>query len=300
MSAAPEPLDREDGAIAREALRPFLTDRGVINILAVDHRDAMRNAYARLGVRDVTEAEMLATKARILDILAPAVSGVLADARAASLPRPPGLGLFMPLEEQGYDTVDGGRLNRLMSDFTPADGPGLGADGCKLLLYYRADHEPTARLQLGLTVNAATVCHRHGLALVVEPKVYRLVDEDEDAYRSRFGELVVASGRDLATSGADLIKLQYPGTQELCAEVTAATSPVPWALLGGEIESDTFASELEDACRGGASGFIAGRAIWGGALGLRPGAQTTWLEQTALPLLQRLCNITEARARRIV
>jgi tagatose 1,6-diphosphate aldolase len=299
MSATPaQTLPDTTGRTA--SLRPLTDARGVIRILALDHRDAMRNAYKRAGITDVTDQVMLDVKAKIIDALAPQASAILLDSLAISLPRPFPLGVIMPLETQGHDSLAGGRLNRLMTDFSSARAAELGARGCKLLLYYRADHRATAKLQLGLAAAVARECHQAGLALIVEPKVYRLEREDESVYLGRFGGLVVAGAEHLARSGADLLKLQYPGSVELCKRVSEAASPVPWTLLGGEIDGDTFTAQLQDACAAGASGFIAGRAIWGHALSLEPSDQQRWLESDAQPLLERLIKITETHARRIV
>lgn len=290
-----------DAAGARERWLAWFTGRnGTICALALDHRDAMRNAYRQLGVIDVTERTMLAAKARIISGLAGRASAILLDSRAVRLPRPAELGVFMPLEVQGHESRAGGRLNRLLDDFGPRDALAAGADGCKLLLYYRADHLETSLPQLELAAQAAEASHEVGLPLVVEPKVYRLGDEDEVSFQWRFGELVVAAARDLSQSGADLLKLQYPGDRRLCERVSEAAAPLHWTLLGGEVDDATFAFQLRDACRAGACGFIAGRAIWGKALALEPGAQAEWLERYGEPLFERLCNITETYARRIV
>src|SRR5439155_699922 len=68
-----------------------------------------------------------------------------------------------------------------------------------------------------------------------------------------------------------------------------------WALLGGsEVDGETFADQLATACRAGAKGFIAGRAIWSGCLGLEPAEQERWLRDEACPLFDRLVSITLA------
>lgn len=300
MSTAPARRTPRDATARSASLRPFASASGAIRILALDHRDAMRNAYSRAGMHDVTDEVMLDAKARIIEALAPQASAMLLDSLAISLPRPLPLGVMMPLETQGHHNLDGGRLNRLMTEFSPSQAAELGARGCKLLLYYRADHQVTATLQLGLAAAVARECHRAGIALIVEPKVYRLQAETDDTYADRFGDLVITAARHLARSGADLLKLQYPGTAELCQQVTEAAAPLQWTLLGGEIDGDTFASQLRDACRAGASGFIAGRVIWGGALAFDAPGQEHWLKQDARPRLQQLCEITETHARRIV
>jgi len=43
-------------------------------------------------------------------------------------------------------------------------------------------------------------------------------------------------------------------------------SPSPWALLSEGRDYDEFRELLAIACRAGASGFLGGRAIWGGAV----------------------------------
>jgi tagatose 1,6-diphosphate aldolase len=265
---------------------------GAICVLALDHRDAMRNAFLRAGVEGVTAEEVVELKARIVEALAPSASGVLLDEQAAGACPLDGLGLLVPLEQQGHEPLDGTRLNRL--EFSAVDARRLGADGCKLLLYYRADHGASAARQRELVARAAADCHRLGLPLALEPLVYRLADESEDAYRGVFAELVIAGARDLAGSGADLLKLQYPGDAGSCARLTAAAAPLRWVLLGGsEVDADRLAVQLETACDAGASGFMVGRAIWGGALGLPAADQAAWLAAQARPRFERLVAIAE-------
>jgi tagatose 1,6-diphosphate aldolase len=292
--------DVMDADSLTSALRSLASPRGAISMLALDHRDAMRNAYRRVGIEEVDEATMADAKARVIDVLGARCSAVLLDAPSVSRCRREGAGLLVPLEAQGHVAMDGGRLTSLLEDFGPADAARLGADGCKLLLYYRSDHHATAARQLELVRTVAAECHRHGLALTVEPLAYRLRDEDEGRFAAAFGELVVAGARDLARAGADLLKVQYPGSETACGMVSEAVRPLHWTLLGGsDVDGETFASQLRVACDAGACGFIAGRAIWGGALVLPAERQTAWLEEHARPLFERLATITDTYARRI-
>jgi tagatose-1,6-bisphosphate aldolase len=273
-------------------LESLATERGILALLALDHRDALRNAFARAGVDAVDEETMLAAKGRIAAALAPHVSGILLDEASAKLAAPPGLPVVLPLEEQGHETLEGGRVNRLMR---------LPATECaahKLLLYYRADHDASASRQRALAEQAAAIARAAGVPLVLEPLVYRLDGEDETAYGSRFGELVAAAAADLAGSGAAVLKLQFPGDD--CSALTDASTPLPWALLGGsDVDGETFARQLEVACDAGGSGFIAGRAIWGGALGLDGDDADAWLAGQAAPLLARLRRTADLRGRPI-
>src|SRR5262249_8641172 len=79
---------------------------------------AMRNAFARVGIEDVSAETMAETKARIVEAIAAVASGALLDHEAARR-RPDGLGALVPLEKQGYTTINGGRLTEL--EFTAED-----------------------------------------------------------------------------------------------------------------------------------------------------------------------------------
>src|SRR5262249_536274 len=149
------------------------------------HRDAMRNAFRRVGIEDVSVETMAETKARIVEAVAGVASGALLDHDAARR-RPEGLGVLVPLERQGYTTVDGGRVTEL--EFSAEDALAVEADGCKLLVHYRADHSTSAERQRELVAGAAEDCHRNGLPLVVEPLAYRFDDESEEAYGAGFAD----------------------------------------------------------------------------------------------------------------
>ena len=102
--------------VGAESLRPFLTPAGALCALALDHRDAMRNAFARAGMSKFSDAAMLDVKARIADALAPAVSAMLLDGPALARCRSAGAGVFVPLEEQGHERLGDGRLTPLLDD----------------------------------------------------------------------------------------------------------------------------------------------------------------------------------------
>jgi sulfofructosephosphate aldolase len=265
---------------------PFRTRDGTFCLLALDHRDALRNAFRRAGVEDVSAEQMLDVKRRIAAVLGERASGILLDHAAVEC-RPAWGGLLVPLEAQGHEQLDGARLNRL--EFSAQDALRVGADGCKLLLWYRADHHESSARQAELLAGAADDCGREGLPLILEPLVYKLEGESDAAFADAFADLVVAAARELHV--CDLLKLQYPG-EGAVEGAAAAAAPLEWALLGGsDVDGETFADQLTIACRAGANGFIAGRAIWSGCLGLPPEEQERWLRREARPLFDRLVTI---------
>ncbi|NKQ55028.1 hypothetical protein HFP15_19280 [Amycolatopsis sp. K13G38] len=270
-----------------ERLRAAASWDGVYCLLALDHRDAMRNAFARAGLDGVDEEKMLQVKGRIADTLTSRASGILLDPAALERCRPKDAGVLMPLEAQGYEPFAGGRLTRL--EHTVAELAELGADGCKLLIYYRYDHRETAWRQRELVHRAVADCRQHRLPLVLEPLLYRLEGETSHPHP----DLIVGAARDLAGIGADLLKLPFPGRREACEQVSELAD---WVLLGGsDTDRDTFAEQLVIATSAGACGFIAGRPIWGGALGLDEAEQAKWLAEDALPYFDRLTDIAHGR-----
>jgi tagatose 1,6-diphosphate aldolase len=83
--------------------------------------------------------------------------------------------------------------------------------------------------------------------------------------------VVVDTARRIGALGVDVLKLEYPVAAEesdedewleACLEVTAA-SPCPWTVLSAGIDFETFVRQFTVACTAGASGFVAGRTIWG-------------------------------------
>jgi tagatose 1,6-diphosphate aldolase len=55
--------------------------------------------------------------------------------------------------------------------------------------------------------------------------------------------------------------------ESACAELDAEI-PVPWVILSAGVNFDTFVRQAEVACRAGASGVLAGRAVWKESVGM--------------------------------
>ncbi|HEY8282335.1 MAG TPA: hypothetical protein VIG28_07605, partial [Leifsonia sp.] len=58
---------------------------------------------------------------------------------------------------------------------------------------------------------------------------------------------------------------------------------------------DAFLPAVEAACRAGASGFLAGRALWSDVVGADDVAST--LRSRSLPRLERLIDVVDREAR---
>lgn len=232
---------------------------GAICGLALDHRDSMRVA-AR--ARDFPEdnVSLRSLKTELARGLAHEASVVLLDTELGTdaMADLAGTPLVIPLEAQGYETVGKGRLTTLLSDVDPDRAAALGAVGCKLLLPYRPDLADAARKQDETAAAVVASCLAAGVLSIIEPLVYGEVPA--------LGPSVVETAKRIARLGPDLLKLQYPGDAYYCQRLTDVCGAVPWVLLGGGMNEETFLEELRDACTAGARGYIVGRTAWDTAL----------------------------------
>jgi sulfofructosephosphate aldolase len=69
---------------------------------------------------------------------------------------------------------------------------------------------------------------------------------------------------------------------------------VPWVVLSQGVPQDEFPAAVEAACRGGASGFLAGRALWTNALAADD--PTELLRTQSVPRLQELIELVDRHA----
>ena len=116
------------------------------------------------------------------------------------------------------------------------------------------------------------------MPLVVEPLWYPLEGETwRTRRRARRGTTRwCARPATFAELGADIIKVEFPGyvgtergrRGRACAGLDAGVD-VPWVLLSASATYEQF-EQLRIAAAAGACGFMAGRAIWGDAVGPLP------------------------------
>jgi sulfofructosephosphate aldolase len=78
-----------------------------------------------------------------------------------------------------------------------------------------------------------------------------------------------------------------------CREITAVL-PVPWVVLSQGVPFDEFPQAVEDACKGGARGFLAGRALWSNTLAADD--PTELLRTQSVPRLHELIEIVDRYA----
>jgi len=124
--------------------------------------------------------------------------------------------------------------------------------------------------------------------LVVEFLTYELPGESKADYAAKIPELVAEATRLSLDCGAKVLKLPYPGSAEACAAVSAIAAETPWAVLSAGVDHQTFLGQVETAMQNGASGVIAGRALWKDCISLDRAVQRERLQTVALPRLRQI------------
>lgn len=279
-------------------LQQLSDEQGILAMCAMDHRESLARLLDPRHPERVGAATMTACKLELAESLAPVSTAVLLDplygaAQAVvSGALPARTGLIVSLEESGYGEEAGGRVTTLLPRWSVAKAKGMGAQAVKVRLYFRSDHA-TAERQREVVRAVAAQARQADLPFVLEPLVYpaREIDGDAASYAARKPRLIVQAAADLAVLGIDILKTEFPGSREACEELDAR-SPVPWVLLSAGVDFDTFARQLEVACRAGASGFLGGRAVWEDGLRLAdPVDRRRWLRTAGADRMRRLHDI---------
>lgn len=264
------------------------TPDGFFTVAALDHPEN----YLELFAEDVTTVPyevVVRSKMELAATLAPHASALLLDPvwslgqAIATNTLPRDVGLISSIELLAYGPQGFGLETALRPEWTPEKIARTGSDAVKVYLSYRADKTEVAASQRELIADLAHRCHAVGLPLVAEPIWYPLGGEDpaEPAVAAARARSIVASAAEFAAIGADVLKVQLPGSVRSEEQRRSAESAArdlddavdrPWVLLSEGVGFDEFAVQLAVVSAAGASGYIAGRAIWGDAVGSKPPA----------------------------
>ena len=276
---------------------------GALAMVAMDQRESLRHMFDQAGAGRVDDERLVAFKLDVARALSPLASGFLIDReygveRAAPL-LPASCGLILaadaleqepggPVEETGLDEVVVG-----------PDSDLHGAVAVKLLVIWRRDARREQRVELARRF--IEVAAARGVLSVLEP-VVRATPEETAAGTWDAEAAIAEAARELSPLGPSLYKVQVPlaGRAEpavlerACASLGEAITG-PWVVLSQGVAHDDFAPAVRAACRGGASGFLAGRALWSDVVG-RPDVPAA-LAEVSVPRLERLVELVDAEAR---
>lgn len=273
---------------------------GGLAMLAVDQREALRAMLAEhsdgpVPDETVTDFKLLATRE-----LTPHASAVLLDKQFV-LDRAleegavaPGCALIAAADEFIPGSAPGEFVGDVRIDeaVDPAHYADAGAVALKLLVLWRRDEPAQARIDM--VEDFVGRCRAARLLAIIEP-VCRPARDGSGLDREAS---ILDAARELGGLGADLYKGEMPlagrGTVE---ELTEACRPLhdvvgsPWVILSSGVTADDFPDAVRAAVLAGASGFLAGRAVWQGCVGAPDLLQA--LRTDAVSRLDRLGRVVD-------
>lgn len=280
-------------------MRRLADDDGRFKMVAVDQRPPMLKALApKLAPREPGYEDLAKAKATLAKKLLPLGSALLIDPdygfSETEAVIQPGKGLLITLEDFNFAETSEGRKTSLMKNWSVGKIKRMGADGVKLLLWYRPDatHDVVAH-QKRLVREVGEACRKYDIPFLLELLVYpfkgsqgHTTDYTED--KEKYPELVLESLRDFASPeyGVDIYKLESPvvaaalpdpdvdspETREAQALFNQISQIIdkPWVMLSAGASMEVFRRVLTFAYRAGANGYLAGRAIWWPSFGSYP------------------------------
>lgn len=295
-------------------LQEIANDKGLFTITALDHRGSLRRALQPDDPKSVSYDRLKDYKVKLLRHLAPHSSAILIDPiYGASAGLATGMiqgnqGFLVSLEATGYEDQDGDRLTSTTEGWGVDKIKRMGASAVKILLYYNPGSSSAAAQEDYLKA-AAEETQKHDIPLLVEPMTYHIPDGPKKGtaeFAERKPEMVIETARNLCPLGIDVLKAEFPDDPdheddegvmaEHCKELNEAAG-VPWVLLSAGVGYDKFKLQARIACENGASGFLAGRAIWQEAPGLPEDEQDDFLASTAVGRLKELTGIANENGR---
>jgi len=292
-------------------LQQLANERGIMAMCALDHRGSLMKMLSAGQSQDAGYQEMVDFKLDLCRVLTPHATAILLDPiygaaqaiAAGAIPKT--TGLLVSLEKSGYSGEAAARVTNLLPEWDVKKIRKMGATAAKLLLYYRPDVD-VAPKQLDTVQKLAADCVAEDMPFVVEPVSYRVANKEaspEDFAKVK-PRLVVETARQITALPIDVLKAEFPADLEyekdkarllnLCHQLNEA-SQVPWVILSAGVNFELFYQEVELACRAGASGFLAGRALWQEATQIKSREERlNFLESTVIQRLESLTKVANA------
>jgi tagatose 1,6-diphosphate aldolase len=293
-------------------LQQLADDDGFLTMCAIDHRGSLQKALNPANPKAVSYQDMVDFKIDLCRAAAPFASAVLLDPVYGAAPAvaagvlPGHTGLLVSLEKSGYAGQTTARISSLLPGWGVKKARRMGASAVKLLVYFRPDLKETAARQLDLVASLAETCRKEDIPLLVEPLSYPVESDKADSrkFAAMKPELVIETARQITALPIDVLKAEFPADlsyeqdegklMAYCQELNKA-SRLPWVLLSAGVNFELFKKEVSVASRAGASGFLAGRALWqeSAKSGSRE-ERMDFFKHTAAPRLKELAGIARS------
>lgn len=297
----------------QRGLRQIANDRGIFTMAAEDQRGSMRKMLNADDPKSVTAEAMTEVKMDIARALSPHASAILIDpeygaAQAISSGALAGhCGLLVSLEDSDYEQVGDDRRAKILDGWGVDKIKRMGASGVKLLAYFRPDRGPGTTFQRDLIARIGEECQTHDIPFILECVGYPVggMKADSPEYAKMKPDIVIETARMLSGLGVDVYKAEFPADskfeqdeaklRDLCTALDEACV-VPWVVLSAGVDIEIFREQVRVACQSGASGFLAGRAIWKKAVRLPADERRRFLQTEGVENLRSLIEIAQEHA----
>ena len=285
-----------------------LPEADVFGIVAFDQR----GSYRKMMPPDSSYEQLARVKSEIIGALSIEASAVLTDpiyGLGAAMRMNPRAGLLFALEKSGYSGDSSYRKTELLPGWTAEKIRKSGASAVKFMVYYHPDSGKLADELEALIREVTRECHAWDLPVFLEPMSYSLdpaMPKESQAFARQRADIVIETARRLSRTGADVLKMEFPldiqfsldmGEWRAACQRLSDACATPWVLLSAGVDFEQFKPQAQVACEAGASGFLAGRAIWKEAAAMAAGERARFLEDVARDRLRQLLDIAAAKAR---
>lgn len=239
---------------------------------------------------------------------------------AAATTLDPRLGLIMTLEDSAFVETDEGRLSAEIDGWSVEKIKRVGGDAVKVLAWYRPDAgKRVVEHQKAFVRKIGEDCKRYDIPYLLELLLYPLPGEKNQTTQyiemaDKRSGLVLESVAEFARPeyGVDVFKLESPVPARECPGAGAPGAEQaqalfdemgrlcgrPWVMLSAGAGMRDFRNVLSHACVAGASGYLAGRAIWSEAFKAFPDweAIERGLAGDSLAYMRDINRLTDATA----
>jgi tagatose 1,6-diphosphate aldolase len=304
-----------------ERLKKLADQQKRFFMLAIDQRGSIKKMLAKIYHCEpfqVPDQAIIEVKKIIVEILGPHASAVLIDPEygfeGGYQAIPDDVGKLLTLEKSGGEQVKMNGIEEertlLLPNWSVAQALAKGADAVKLLVpYHPKASEETKAYQEVLVKQIGLECNGQGLPFLVEFTSFPITKDPANLKQDRL-QIVAQTAHlfDQSEYNITIHKVEFPGDinshsqtelTESCQRVDAAVAK-PWVLLSAGVDFPVFEKQLELVCHHGASGFLAGRAIWQEAIGLydegHPSQEKMqgWLQDVGVGRFERLKQAGES------
>ncbi|MBY0421396.1 MAG: tagatose 1,6-diphosphate aldolase [Parvularculaceae bacterium] len=306
-------------------LRRMADANGRFKMTAVDQRPPIKKPIAeKRGLKEAPWEDVAGFKELLIETLQADSSAMLLDPHFA-YPRgvmmlSPAKGLILTLEDSLFKETPGGRLSAEIDNWSVEKIKRCGGDAVKVLAWHHPEADASVtRHQKDFVARVGSACAKYDIPYVFELLLYPLAKDAEQTrdyveMKTKRPQLVVDSVATFAHPdyGVDLFKLESPIPADLVPspgeegaaeaqrwfDALGQAAGRPWVMLSAGAGMSEFRNILAYAYKAGASGYLAGRAIWAKAFQHFPDwtAIRAGLESDAAASVRELNALTDKTA----